>query len=177
MESDRDAGRSRVEPVWRLDREVFGRTLAEQPLWIRSGEPSDVSAVHEIEVLAHPTPWKREIFERESALEWSHLWVVEEKEGGRAVAFLVFWTIHDEVHILNVAVHPDARRRGIASELIRSLLEVAAKLDYAFITLEVRENNTPAIRLYESTGFEVTGRREEYYADTGEAALLMHRLI
>jgi ribosomal-protein-alanine N-acetyltransferase len=137
----------------------------------------DVSTVEKIEAVAHPTPWSTGIFERELELDWSHMWVVEAPNAGRIIAFLVFWTIHDEVHILNVAVHPDFRRRGIASRLIDRLELRARELDFAFITLEVRENNDPAIRLYESMGFETTGRREDYYADTGEAALLMHRLI
>ena len=173
MGPDRDTDRPQVEPAWELQREAFG----ERGLQLRSGDLGDIETVEAIEAVAHPTPWSRAIFERELQLDWSHLWVVEAPNGEGAVGFLVFWTIHDEVHILNVAVHPDFRRRGIASRVIARLRARAEELGFAFITLEVREHNKPAIRLYESMGFEVTGRREEYYADTGEAALLMHRLI
>lgn len=173
MGPDRDIDRTQVEQTWRLQRDALG----ERGLQLRSGDVSDIDTVEAIEAVAHPTPWSRAIFEREFELDWSHLWVVEEPAEAHAVGFLVFWTIHDEIHILNVAVHPDYRRRGIASRIIERLQARAERQDFAFITLEVREHNQPAIRLYESMGFEVTGRREAYYADTGEAALLMHRLI
>ncbi|MGM0557797.1 MAG: ribosomal protein S18-alanine N-acetyltransferase [Myxococcota bacterium] len=174
MGPDRDADRPEVTGDWIVVVEPFG---GDTRLELRTGGLEDVATVEAIEAVAHPTPWTTAIFEREMELDWSHIWVVDSPEADRVVAFLVFWTIHDEVHILNVAVHPDSRRRGIASQLIDRLESRARELDFAFITLEVRENNAPAIRLYESMGFQATGRREEYYADTGEAALLMHRLI
>lgn len=174
MGPDRDVDRTDIGREWVLASEALGSS---GDLAMRSGDETDIDTVHAIESLAHPTPWSRAIFERELELDWSHLWVIQGVETQRTVAFLVFWTIHDEIHILNVAVHPDFRRRGVASRVIDRLGERASELGFSFITLEVREHNAPAIALYESMGFDVTGRREEYYADTGEAALLMHRLI
>lgn len=173
MGPNRDADRPQVRPSWLGESQPLGV----DDLSIRSGGVGDLDAVCEIESLAHPTPWDAGIFERELDLDWSHLWVVQSCRDARLVAFLVFWTVHDEVHILNVAVHPDHRRCGIATAIIDSLGSRARERDFAFMTLEVREHNEPAIRLYESMGFEVAGAREGYYADTGEAAMLMHHLI
>jgi ribosomal-protein-alanine N-acetyltransferase len=173
MEPDRDTDRAEVASPWVLSSDSLGDTALE----VFSGGEDDIEVVCAIESVAHPTPWTRAIFENELELDWSNMWLVRDPDADRSIGFLVFWTIHDEIHILNVAVHPDYRRRGIATEMIAKLEGRAVEFGFAFITLEVREHNTPAIQLYESMGFEVTGRREEYYADTGEAALLMHRLI
>lgn len=173
MESDRDADRAEVASPFSISGEPFG----DASLTLREGDLGDIPTVVAIEEVAHPTPWTPEIFRRELELDWSHLWMVDAPDQQRSVAFLVFWFVHDEVHILNVAVHPDFRRGGIATRIIERLVGRARDHDFAFVTLEVREHNSPAIGLYQSMGFDVTGRREEYYADTGEAALLMHRLI
>ena len=179
MAPNRDTDRPEVDDYW----ERSGESLADRDLVLRSGGLEDVDAILDIEQQAHPTPWSREIFERELALDWSHLWLVVEpgeggdEEGDETVAFLIFWTVHDEIHILNVAVTPSRRRQGIATDLIAALVTAGRQRAYAFITLEVRETNTAAIELYRQMGFETMGEREEYYADTGEAALLMQCML
>ena len=93
-------------------------------------------------------------------------------EDDRIVGFLAFEQILDEGSIVEVAVHPDHRRKGIAKELIRSALSDNSLKE---IFLEVRESNIPAIRLYESLGFEQIGVRKGYYDDPKEDAVVMKR--
>jgi ribosomal-protein-alanine N-acetyltransferase len=76
-------------------------------------------------------------------------------------------------HVMNVAVDPDRRRRGIATALIAALLERIG--DDAQITLEVRRSNTGALALYERFGFRSAGVRPRYYADNNEDAVIMWR--
>ena len=91
-------------------------------------------------------------------------------EDERIVGFLAFEQILDEGSIVEVAVHPDHRRQGIARELIGSAMNDNSLKE---IYLEVRESNTPAIRLYESLGFERVGVRKGYYDSPKEDAVLM----
>jgi ribosomal-protein-alanine N-acetyltransferase len=79
---------------------------------------------------------------------------------------------YDEVwHLMNVAIHPDRRRQRIATDLIERLFEDAGP--GARFTLEVRVSNGPAIKMYERFGFKSAGRRQRYYHDNGEDALIM----
>lgn len=115
--------------------------------------------------------WSPRSFEAEFDNPVSRLWVAE--CDGRGVGFIVTWFVGDEVHILNVAVDPGWRRRGIGGGLVQRVLEAAAEAGAAFVTLEVRVGNAPAIGLYERMGFVLVGRRKGYYQDNGEDALLL----
>lgn len=99
----------------------------------------------------------------------SKVWV----HSAPALGYLLTWHVADELHVHNVAVHPDARRRGVA----RALLEEAERYMRAHgvvdAWLEVRRTNLAAVRLYQALGYEVSGERLRYY-DDGEDALLMH---
>ena len=91
-------------------------------------------------------------------------------QGTRVLGFLVArQTAADEREILNVAVDPDERRRGVARTLLEA--ELARGKNQWF--LEVRESNSCAIKLYQSVGFRVVARRESYYANPPEAAIVM----
>ncbi len=83
--------------------------------------------------------------------------------------------IAGEGEISNVAVLPNERRRGIAGSLIRIALSEARELGVSDFTLEVREGNTAALSLYESFGFQIEGRRRNYYTNPTEDALIMWR--
>ena len=92
---------------------------------------------------------------------------------GRLVGYLCLWEIGYEIHITNLAVHPDRRRQGLARSLIQSVLEDGRGRGVTLVFLEVRPTNAEALGLYESLGFSVIGRRKGYYFDTGEDALVM----
>ncbi len=94
------------------------------------------------------------------------------RAGGRLLAYASVYHAAGELEILNVAVLPECRRRGLGRRLLGLLLQVARKMGITRAVLEVRTGNAPAIALYEGLGFARAGRRPRYYADTGEDALI-----
>ncbi len=101
-----------------------------------------------------------------------HVFLIAE-QGDRLLGYVGMMHVLDEGYISNVAVAPDFRRQGIASALIRELLDQARVLSLTFVTLEVRASNASAIALYESFGFAPVGRRKNYYDAPREDAILM----
>ena len=81
----------------------------------------------------------------------------------------------DEADIMNVAVHPDFRRRGVAEALIIRLVSDLKERGIHALLLEVRVSNTPAITLYEKLGFSQVGRRKNYYHNPKEDALILRK--
>lgn len=83
------------------------------------------------------------------------------------------WAILEEAHITMVAVHPHYHNQGLGQALLYGLLSVAENRSLERATLEVRVSNHPAISLYQKFGFKTAGRRQRYYKDTGEDALIL----
>ena len=109
----------------------------------------------------------------ELARPWARLWVARGKTTPKnAVAFLLAWHVADELHILDVATHPELRRRGYGRALMQQSLAYAREHAIRHLLLEVRRSNTPAIRLYRDQGFFAMGIRKAYYQD-GEDAVEM----
>ena len=102
---------------------------------------------------------------------WSRLRAARD-QAGRLVGYSLFWHVVDEVHLLNVAVAVDARRRGLGRALMNDLFAYAREHAVVRILLEVRASNAPALALYESLGFSRFNVRPRYYAD-GEDAIEM----
>lgn len=92
--------------------------------------------------------------------------------GERLMAYVSIYHILPEMEILNVAVEPGLRRRGLGRRLLSLVLQAGAKMGMQKASLEVREGNLAAIRLYEGLGFERCGMRARYYPDNGETALI-----
>ncbi len=89
------------------------------------------------------------------------------------MGYIVTWTIYDEVHILNIAVHPDFRKMGIGESMLRDCMSHSAGRGLKYALLEVRVSNRGAINLYEKLGFKTIHTRRKYYSDTGEDAYAM----
>lgn len=123
---------------------------------------------------AFPIPWRREDFERELVRAWAVLRVLRPHSGAPIAAFVHYWWVSGEVQIMNVATVPSLRRRGYARALLRDVVDAAHGRARSLI-LEVRRGNEPAIRMYESLGFQGVGVRPRYYANDGEDALVMRR--
>ena len=116
-------------------------------------------------------PWSEESLQGELWND-SAVVIVAEGEDGSVLGYAGLQTVLDEGYINNVAVDEQYRRQGVADELIAAFVRFGqAKL--AFLTLEVRASNAPAIGLYAKHGFVEVGRRKNYYDDPKEDALLM----
>ena len=138
--------------------------------------PADLADVLVIERASFSMPWSRGAFLYEiEQNQVARCWVG--REDGRIVGYICLWDVADELHVTNVAVHPDARRRGIARALLESVFAHARAAGSRMVLLEVRPSNTEAIALYDSFGFHVVGRRRGYYYDSGEDALVMEALM
>ncbi len=140
---------------------------------IRALEIGDLGAIESIEQRAYPTPWSRSMFASELAKPTSIC--LGAFEGRALVGYVVNSRYVDAWHVMNVAVDPDRRRRGIASKLLEQLFELTRGDERRGYTLEVRISNDGAIRLYEGLGFEPRGIRRGYYTDNREDALIMWR--
>ena len=140
---------------------------------------ADLDSVAELNRAAFDSPWSADLIRRELSNEWSSVVLVEEPGGQERMllGFLVYWLVHDELHILNIATHPESRRRGVARFALSAALEQGVRHCCRLATLEVRKGNTPAIELYRAHGFRVVGTRPKYYADNGEDAVIMTRSL
>jgi len=136
---------------------------------------TDLRAIEEIERSSYPTPWSRSMFAGELAKPSSICLGAFEADGddGTLCGFLVVSRYVDAWHVMNVAVAPQHRGRGIATMLLERLFELTADDAHRGYTLEVRVSNDTAIRLYERLGFEARGIRRGYYTDNREDALIM----
>ena len=142
-------------------------------IFIREMYAADLSKVLEIEHMCFTTPWDIRSFEYE--LDYKDTILKVAVLNNQIIGYVCVRTILDVTHILNLAVLPEFRRRGIGSMLLRDALNELKRLkpDINLITLEVRESNTAAIKLYEKFGFKVMGKRISYYDKPHENAIIM----
>ncbi len=135
--------------------------------------PADIVQVHDMSIKCFTTPWELNSFEYELSNRDSILNVAE--LDNEIAGYICLRTMLDVTHVLDVAVTPRLRRSGIGSMLLRSALQDLRRLkpDITLVTLEVRESNIAAIRLYEIFGFKEIGRRKEYYKKPAEDAIIM----
>jgi ribosomal-protein-alanine N-acetyltransferase len=132
----------------------------------------DMEQVVGIDQMSFSLPWPARSFHFElTDNPASRCWVAE--IDGRVVGMAVGWMIVDEIHIATIATHPDFRKQGIGEKLLSHVLQ-SAKAEGAISSfLEVRESNDGALRIYHKFGYVESGRREGYYKDNGEDAILM----
>jgi [ribosomal protein S18]-alanine N-acetyltransferase len=141
---------------------------------IRKAVSTDIDHVLAIERLSFASPWTRETLASEIAgKEWSRTVVATLDDAPRG--FMIYWMVLNEMHLLNLAVHPDYRRTGIATQLLTHLTEVARVEKILDVFLEVRVSNRGAQFLYRKFGFKPIGIRQQYYSDNGEDAIVMCR--
>src|SRR6266540_3006799 len=136
---------------------------------------ADLLAIEEIERSSYPTPWSRSMFAGELAKPSSICLGAFEAEGedGALVGYLIVSRYVDAWHVMNVAVDPEHRGRGVATMLLERLFDLTADDARRGYTLEVRVSNEQAISLYERLGFRSHGLRRGYYTDNREDALIM----
>ena len=130
-----------------------------------------IAAIAQIEQECFHDPWSENGLREE--LESDNNLFLAAVEGDTVVGYVGCQTVLDEGYITNVAVSPAHRRKGIAAKLLTELCARAEKKELAFITLEVRASNMPAITLYENAGYVPVGTRRNFYSAPKEDALLM----
>ena len=121
--------------------------------------------------------WQAEAYLREIDSDKSTLLALHLKTDfshpSRIIGMACLWSIVDEAHITLLGIHPDYRRQGLGQLLLCYLLQDAIARQLAWATLEVNENNRGAINLYQKYGFQVAGKRKNYYQPTGDDALVL----
>ena len=132
-----------------------------------------VPQIAELEKLCFSDPWSEKSIETELSCRLS-VWLVA-LEGEQVVGYVGSQTVIDESDMMNIAVHPDFRRKGIAEALVAALVDELKKLESHCLTLEVRASNEPAQKLYEKLGFSQIGRRPKYYRNPREDALILRK--
>jgi [ribosomal protein S18]-alanine N-acetyltransferase len=142
--------------------------------FIRRMRESDLAAVRAIEALSFSNPWSDNTFRGEiQNTSISFPMVVVRRPGDAVVGYIVYWQIRDDVQINNIAVHPDCRGLGLGEALMRYAIDRTREAGAAFMTLEVRQSNGPALTLYKKLGFEIMGVRKNYYTKPDEDANVM----
>ncbi|MGN1001891.1 MAG: ribosomal protein S18-alanine N-acetyltransferase [Oscillospiraceae bacterium] len=138
---------------------------------IVDARPEHIPQIEAIEKICFSLPWTRQMLE--SQLDGgSHLFLAA-VSGERVLGYVGLMFVLDEGYISNVAVAPAHRRQGVAHGLLTALEERSRAKGLAFLTLEVRAGNAPAIALYEKHGYRPVGRRKNYYDRPREDAVLM----
>ena len=139
---------------------------------IAPASQADLDAVHELETLSFPAPWRREFFDSEMGAAGRFNLVA--RRGECVIGYLFAMWLFDEMHINKIAVAEGERRRGIALRLMQQCMDFAEMHEVRMISLEVRESNAGAQEFYRRLDFECLYVRPHYYPD-GEAAVIMVR--
>jgi ribosomal-protein-alanine N-acetyltransferase len=148
-------------------------------LLLRRMMAADLEDVVRLERAAHRHPWSVDLIRRELDHDWSTVLLAFEQspEGTtsppRLAGHIIFWIVHDEIHILNVATDPELRRRGYGRSLMLAAEDEGRPRGAVLATLEVRKSNEAAIALYRGLGYRQVGLRPRYYADDEEDAIVM----
>jgi ribosomal-protein-alanine N-acetyltransferase len=152
--------------------------IVPDPIFVERLDPgADLGAIVEIERASFSTPWTADMFRWELRNSDVSATYVLRTADGIVAAFCCVWVILDELHINNVAVRPEFRRRRFASALLEHVMDEAVRQGARRATLEVRRSNVAALRLYECLGFSVGGVRLNYYANPVEDGLILWRSI
>ena len=134
---------------------------------------SHVSQIAKLETVCFSDPWSEISIASELKNPLS-LWLVA-MDGATVVGYIGSQAVMGEADMMNVAVAPDYRRKGIAENLINRLVDALAEGDNHSLSLEVRESNQPAIALYQKLGFTQVGFRPGYYRNPREGALILRK--
>lgn len=146
--------------------------IQEEKIIIEEMRADDLKEVVRIEEVSFSDSWSCNMFKAELSNPVSHPWVAR-SISGELVGYICFWVLEGEAHVLNLAVHPSYRQKGIGSRLITTSLDYWKRAGVENAYLEVRESNEVARRLYERFGFRLITRRSKYYRNPKEDAWVM----
>ncbi|MBP6941624.1 MAG: ribosomal protein S18-alanine N-acetyltransferase [Syntrophorhabdaceae bacterium] len=139
---------------------------------VRTMVRTDLEGVLEIERLSFVSPWTRGMFEDTICSPIAKNLVLE--KDNRVIGYIMLYSVEDEAHIMNIAIHPAHRRKGFGVYLVNYIIEECSGEGITDFFLEVREGNRGAQGLYRTLGFSVIGKRKGYYRESGEDAYVMH---
>ncbi len=151
---------------------MIADTLTVRPVHRR--DRWDLDAITELEQAAFQDFWPRDMLACE--IEHPQAVLLLARLGGRPVGYAAFRHVAGEAELLRLAVRPEERRRGVARALVAEGFERLRGEGAQFCYLEVRQDNTPAIALYERLGFARNGRRRGYYQDGTDALIYVQEL-
>lgn len=137
---------------------------------VRGLGASDLDDLVQLEKVCFSHSWTRKQFLM--GLELGSFRLLGIRTDGQLVGYIAFSMVEDEMEILNLAVHPDFRKKKLGSALMEKTFDVCLSEGAVKSFLDVRESNEPAIALYKKYGYEQYGVRKRYYPDTKEDALL-----
>jgi ribosomal-protein-alanine N-acetyltransferase len=144
---------------------------------IRPAALTDLEELVNLEEICFSVPWSRKSFEAElHGNQFSHILVIPGSmapSGTPLLAYICVWVIFEEIRFLNLMVHPQFRRQGLGKELILRALHMGMDQGCCRGLLEVRHSNQPAKKLYESFNFKEYAKRNSYYTNPTEDAILM----
>lgn len=136
-------------------------------------DDSHIHEVYELSKECFSVPWSLDSISNEINNPLAKYVIAQDLSTNKVIGFVGVWIIAGEGDITNIAVNPNFRNKGIASELLTNLLELCKTLDCNDITLEVRSSNIVAQGLYKKFSFKEEGVRKGYYSDNGEDAIIM----
>jgi len=138
------------------------KLIARETINIRQMRRADIPAVSEIESLSFPNPWPRSAFLEELKKRgFAFYWVIEFQHS--FAGYAGYWRIGNEAHLVNFAIHPSFRRKGLGEKLLKFILQRIQDQRLNTVTLEVRQSNLAACRLYEKLGFKKVAILPHYY--------------
>ena len=133
--------------------------------------PVHKDQIIEIESLSFLSPWSLRSFEAELTKSVSHIWGLANND--ILMGYICFWMFASEIQLINIAVHPVNRGKGLGCLLLDKMISIGIEKGVRHIWLEVRPSNITAKKLYKKLGFKEVGRRSNYYTDTKEDAIIM----
>ena len=136
----------------------------------------DIDGVFQVSKICFSIPWSKVSVESELSNPLAKYIVAKDMETNKIVGFIGVWIIACEGDITNIGVHPDYRRKNIASSLLNSLIRLCNDLDCNLLNLEVRRSNLIAQELYKKFDFKEIGVRRNYYGNS-EDAILMQKVL
>ncbi|MEN3331236.1 MAG: [ribosomal protein S18]-alanine N-acetyltransferase [Blastocatellia bacterium] len=142
--------------------------------WMQVADLSDVVTLEELTGLNR---WGFDAYRREIQKNPNSVMLVARnlRPGPPVIGFFAGWTVEDELHVNNIAAHPQFRQRGIGARLMETAIEEGRRRGIAFVLLEVRASNEAAQSLYRKLGFNFVARRRDYYRFPSEDAFVMKK--
>lgn len=140
----------------------------------------DLDKIVNIDRYAFKRPWQRYLFQAELSSNDADSYSVKcyrTDEAQVIIAYVFLRFIINELHIIRIAVAPQFRQRGVATGLLQYCFRLAKEKQVTSVYIEVRPSNIPAIALYKKLGFQLIGRRPNYYSESSEDALVMEKNV